>query len=132
MAGRTRSHAQHSDLPPLSSDLVQEQGGQQDLNNLHAEEVLKHHPGKESMAVEADNDANLGELTRHTEQLEDVIRAVQTMINQLNEILIQATGQGIQLLPSLAGPTQQALGLHSGGNKGPQEKTDESQIELAG
>ena len=76
MARRTRSHIQHSDLPPATVDPVQEQGGQQDLNNLHAEEVPEHRPGKEPMAVTADNDANLGQLTRRTELLEDVIGAV--------------------------------------------------------
>ena len=76
MARRTRSHAQHSDLPPPSAYPVQEQGGQQDLNNLYADEVLEHCPGKETMAVKADDGANLGELTCRTEQLEDVIRVI--------------------------------------------------------
>ena len=58
------------------------------------------------MVVEADDGANLGELMRHTELLEDVIGAVQTTVNQLNQFLVQATGQGIQLLPTLAGPAQ--------------------------
>ena len=78
------------------------------------------------MITEADDDTNLGELTRHTEQLEDVIEAVQTMVNQLNQFLIQAIGQGIQLFSNLAGPPQQALGPHSKGNGGPQEQAEES------
>ena len=131
MAKRTRSYAQHSDLPPPSVDPIQEQGGQQDLNNLYAEEVSKHRPGKEPMTVEVDDGANLGELTRCTERLEDVIGAVQTMVIQLNQFLVQATGQGIQLHPTLAKLAQQAPGRLSGGNKGPQEQADESQIELA-
>ena len=46
------------------------------MNNLRAEEVPEHHPGKEPMADEADGSANLRELTRCTEQLDDVIDAV--------------------------------------------------------
>ena len=88
MARRTRSHAQHSDLPLASTDPIQEQGKQQDLNNLHAEEVLEHHPGKEPMVVDVDDNANLGELTHHTERLEDVIGAVQMTVNQLNQFLV--------------------------------------------
>ena len=84
MARKTRSHTQHSDLPPPSPNPVQEQGGQQDLNDHHAEEVLEHRLGKEPMTIEADDGANLGELTSRTEQLEDVIRVVQTTVNQLN------------------------------------------------
>ena len=84
MARRTRSHAQHFDAPPAATDPVQEQGGQQDLNNLDTEEVLEHRPGKEPMIVVADEDANLGELTRRIERLEDVIGAIQTTVNQLN------------------------------------------------
>ena len=84
MARRTRSHAQHSNLPPPSADPVQEQGGQQDLNNLYAKEVPEHRPGKEPMVVEANDDANLGGLTRRTKRLEDMIGAVQTTVNQLN------------------------------------------------
>ena len=76
MVGRTRSHAQHSDLPPSSADPVQEQSGQQDLNNLHVEEVFEYRPGKELIAVDADDDANLGELMRSIERLEDVIGAI--------------------------------------------------------
>ena len=78
------------------------------MNDHHAEEVSEHYPGKEPMIFEADDGANLGELTHHTELLEDVIEAVQTTVNQLNEFLIQATGQGIQLLPNLVGSPQQA------------------------
>ena len=88
MARKTRSHAQHSDLPPPSADPVQKPGGQQDLNNLHAEEVQEHRPGKEQMVVEANDGANLRELTCCTERLEDVIGAVQTTVNQLNQFLI--------------------------------------------
>ena len=84
------------------------------------------------MVVEANNDANLGELTHRTEWLVDVIGAVQSTVNQLNQFLVQATRQGIQLLPTLARPTQQASGPRSGGNKGSQKQADESQIELAG
>ena len=84
------------------------------------------------MVVEANDDANLGELTHRTEWLVDVIGAVQSTVNQLNQFLVQATRQGIQLLPTLARPTQQASGPRSGGNKGSQEQADESQIELAG
>ena len=75
-------------MPPVAIDPVPEQGSQQDLNNLHAEEVPEHRPGKELMTVAVDNDANLGELTRRTERLEDVIRAVQMTINQLNQFLL--------------------------------------------
>ena len=71
------------------------------------------------MVVEADDGANLGELMRRTERLENVIGVVQTTVNQLNQFLIQATGQGIQLLPTLTGPAQQVPDPHSGGNKGP-------------
>ena len=95
MVRRTRSHAQHSDLPPPSVDPIQEQGGQQDLNNLHVEEAPEHRPRKEPMVIEADDSANLGELTRRTERLVDMIEAVQTTVNQLNQFLIQATGQVI-------------------------------------
>ena len=125
MARKTRYHAQNSDLPPPSIDPIQEQGVQPDLNDHNAEEVLEHRPRKEPMITEADNDTNLGELTRYNERLEDVIGATQTTVNQLNQCLIQATGQGIQLLPNLVGPTQQ------GGNKRPHEQADESQTELA-
>ena len=77
------------------------------------------------MVVGVDDDANLGELTRRTERLKDMIGAVQSTVNQLNQFLVQATGQGIQLLPTLVGPGQQASGPHSRGNKGPQEQADE-------
>ena len=130
MTRRTRFPAQHSDLPLASVDLVQEQGGQQDLNNLHAEEVPKHRPRKELMAINVDDNANLEELTRCTERLEDVIGAVQTMVNQLNQSLV--LGQGIQLLPTLVGPTQQAPSPYLGGSRETQEQANESQIELAG
>ena len=103
------SHAQHSNLPPLSVDPIQEQGCQPDLNEHLAKEASEHRPGKEPMIVEADDGINLWELTRRTERLEDVIGAVQTTINQLNQFLIQATGQGIQLILNPAGPPQQAL-----------------------
>ena len=89
MARRTRSHGKHSDLPPVFVDTIQEQGGQQDPNNLYVEEVPEHRLGKEPMVVDADGDANLGELTCHTERLEDVIRAVQTTVNQLNSSLFE-------------------------------------------
>ena len=36
------------------------------------------------MITEVDDDTNLGELERRTKLLEDVIGAVQTMVNQLN------------------------------------------------
>ena len=58
------------------------------------------------MAVDADGDANLRKLTRRAKRLEDVIRAIQTSINQLNQFLVRATKQGIQLLSTLAGPIQ--------------------------
>ena len=125
------SHAQHSDVQPAIADLIQEQGGQQDLNNLHAEEVPEHRPGKELMTVAADDNANLGELTRRTERPEDMIGAVQTIVNQLNQFILRATGQGIQLLPTTAEPAQQAPGPHPGGNMD-QEQADELQVELAG
>ena len=95
MARRTRSHTQHSDLPPLSVDPIPEQGSQPDLNDHHAEEALKHCPGKKLMIVEANDGTNLGELKCRTERLENVIGAIQTTINQLNQFIIQATGQGI-------------------------------------
>ena len=132
MARRTRCHAQHSNLPPPSADPVQEQGGQQDLNNLYAEEVPEHHPGKEPMVVDADDDANLRELMHRTERLKDMIGAIQTMVNQLNQFLVRVTGQRIQLLPILVRLAQQAPGPHSRGNRGTHEQADESQIELAG
>ena len=69
------------------------------------------------MITEADDGTNLGELTHCTDQLEDVIGAVQTTVNQLNQFLIQATGQGIQLLPNLAGPLQKAILGEIEGNK---------------
>ena len=94
------------------------------------EEVPEHRPGKKPMTVAADNGIDLGELTRRTERMEDVIGAVQTTINQLNQFLIRATGQGIQLIPTLVGPTQQAPSPHLGGNREIQEQADESQIEL--
>ena len=47
------------------------------------------------MTVAVNDDANLGELTRRTKWLEDVIGAVQMTVNQLNQFLVQATGQGI-------------------------------------
>ena len=81
MARRTRPEAPHSDLP--------------DLNDNHANEVPKHCLGKEQMIIEADDDTNLGEFTRQTERLEDVIEAVQITVNQLNQFLIKDTGQGI-------------------------------------
>ena len=76
MARRTKSHAQHSDAPPAKAYPVQEQGGQQDLNNLRAEGVPEHHLGKKSINVAADDDVNLGELTGCTKWLEDVIGAI--------------------------------------------------------
>ena len=56
------------------------------------------------MIIEVDDGTSLGELTRHTEWLEDVIRVVQTTVSQLTQFLIQVTRQGIQFLPNLAGP----------------------------
>ena len=126
MTRRTRSQAQHSDLPPPPADPTQEQGRQSDLNDNHAEDVPEHRLGKEPMIIEADNGTNLGDLTCCTEQLEDVIGVVQTTVNQLNQFLIQATRQGIQLLINLAEPHQQAYGLHSGENRWPQKQADES------
>ena len=117
MTRRTRSHVQQSDLSPAAPDPVQEQGDQQDLNNLHAEEVPEHRPGKEPMVVATNDDANLEELTHHTKWLEDVIGAVQTIVNQLNQFLLRATRQGIQLLPTMAGPAQQAPGPLPVGNR---------------
>ena len=40
------------------------------------------------MVVAADDDANLGELMRCTEQLKDVIGVVHTTVNQLNQFLV--------------------------------------------
>ena len=82
MARRTKYQVQHSDLPPSSSDPIQEQGDQPNLNDHHAEEASKHRHGKDPMIVEANDGTNL--LTRCTERLEDVISAVQTTVNQLN------------------------------------------------
>ena len=76
MARKTRSHTQHSDLTLAAADPVQEQGGQQDLNNLHAEEVPEHHPGKELITIAANDNANLGELTCRTVRLKDVIGVI--------------------------------------------------------
>ena len=83
------------------------------------------------MVVAADEDANLGQFTRRIEWLEDMIGVVQTMVNQLNEFLVRATGQGIQLLPTLVGPAQQIPCPYPRGNKD-QEQADESQVKLAG
>ena len=47
------------------------------------------------MITEVDDKTNLGDLTCRTERLEDVIKAVQTTVNQLNQFLIEAIGQGI-------------------------------------
>ena len=58
------------------------------------------------MITEANDDTNLLELMRRIERLEDMIGAIHTTVNQLNQFLIQATGQRIQLLPNLAGPPQ--------------------------
>ena len=66
MAKRTRPHAQQSDLPPLFVDPIYEQGGKHDLNNLHAEEVLEYRLGKEPMVINANDSANLGDLTCYT------------------------------------------------------------------
>ena len=82
---------------------IPEQGGQQDMNNLHMEEIPEHRLGKEPMAIVDDGDANLGEPTHRTERLEDVIRAVQMTVNLLNQFFVRATEQGIQLTPTLAG-----------------------------
>ena len=84
MTKRPRSHAQHFDLPPPSIDLIQEQGGQLDLNDHRAKEASEHRPRKEPVIVEADDGTNLRELTRRIEWLEDVIGAVQITVNQLN------------------------------------------------
>ena len=117
MTRRTKSYAQHSDAPPLAAEPIPEQGGQQDMNNLHMEEVPEHRPGKELMIVAADNGIDLGELTHRTEQMEDVIGAIQMTVNQLNQFLLRATGQGVQLLQTAAGPAQQTPGPHLEGNK---------------
>ena len=58
------------------------------MNNLHMEEVPEHRPGKELMAVANDDDAILGELTRRTECLDDVIGAIQTKVNLLNQFFV--------------------------------------------
>ena len=121
MARRTKSQAQHFDLPPPSTDPVQEQSGHQDLNNLHAEEVPEHRPGKQPMVIDPNDNCNLGELTYRTELLEDMIGAVQMTVNQLNQFLVRATGQGIQLLLTFVGQAQQALIPHPRGNKETQE-----------
>ena len=97
MARRTRSHTQHSDAPPPAAEPVPKQGGQQDVNKLHVEEVPEHRLGKESMTVAADNGIDLGEIMRRIERMEDVIGAIQTTVNQLNQFLLRATRQGIQL-----------------------------------
>ena len=102
------------------------------MNNLQAKGVAEHPSRKEPMVVRDDDNANLGELMRRTERLQDVIGAIQLMFNQLNQFLVQATRHRIQLLPTLVGPAQQAPGLRSRGNKGPQEQADESQTELVG
>ena len=104
MARKTRFYAQYSNLPPPSTEPIQEQGSQLDLNDYPAEEVLEHRPGKEPMTIKVDDGTNLGELTRRTERLGDVIGAVQRTINQLNQFLIQATGQGIRIIPNPTGP----------------------------
>ena len=88
MTRRTRSHTQHSDAPPSAAELIPDQGGQRDINNLHVEEVLEHRPGKEPMTIATDNGIDLGELSRHIEQMEGVIRAVQTTVTQLNQFLL--------------------------------------------
>ena len=100
MARRTRSQAQHFGLPPPPADPTQEHDGQPNLNNNCAEEVQEHCPGKKLMITEADDNTNLEELTRRINRLEDMIGTVQTTINQLNQFLIQATRQGIQLFPN--------------------------------
>ena len=76
MARITRSQAQHFDLPPTPANPTQEEGGLSNLNDNHAEDVLKHHPRKEPMITRADNGTNLGDLTRHTERLEKLAYAV--------------------------------------------------------
>ena len=82
MTRRTRSHAQHSDAPPPATEPIPGQGGQQDVNNLHVEEVPEHCPGKEPMTVALDNGFDLGDLMRRTERVEDVIGVVQTMVKE--------------------------------------------------
>ena len=83
------------------------------------------------MVVIADEDVNLRQLTRRTELLEDMIGVVQTTVNQLNEFIVQATRQGVQLLPTMVRPAKQIPCPHPGGNK-KQEQADESQVELTG
>ena len=81
MTRRTESYAQHSNLRPRSVDPVQEQGDQPDLNYHCAKKAPEHCLGKESMIIEEDDGTNLGELTRRTELLEDVIRVVQATVD---------------------------------------------------
>ena len=100
------------------------------MNDLHMEELPEHRLGNEPMII-PDNGINLGDLTRRTERVEDMIGAVQTTVNQLNQFLLRATGQGIQLFQTTARPAQQAPGPHLRGNRN-LEQADKSLVELAG
>ena len=125
MERRTRSHTQHSDLPPPSANPIQEQGNQQDLNSLHTEEVH----GKEPMAI-ADDGANLGELTRHAKLLEEVIGAVQSTINQLNQFLIQATDKEFNSSPLWWDQLNKPLALILGDIRGLRRKLTSLRLSL--
>ena len=129
MTRRTKSHAQHSDAPPPTAEPIHEQGSQQDMNDLHMKELPKHRLRKEPMTIVPDNGIDLGDLTRRTEWVEDVIGVVQTTINQLNQFLIRATGQGIQRFQTMAIPAQQTHGPRLGGNRN-LEQADKSLVEL--
>ena len=130
MTRRTRSHAQYSDAPPPIIEPIPKQGGHQNVNDLRMEELPEHRPGKEPMTFVPDNGIDLGDIARRTERVEDMIETVQSTVNQLNQFLLQATGQGIQLFQTTTRPTQQAPSPHLGGNRN-HEQVDESLVELA-
>ena len=52
------------------------------------EELPEHRPGKEPMTFVPDNGIDLGDITRHTERVEDMIGAVQSIVDQLNQFLL--------------------------------------------
>ena len=56
--------------------------------------------------------------------MEDVIGAVQTTVNQLNQFLLRATGQGVQLLQTAAGSAQQTLAFILGKTRTKSEQTN--------
>ena len=92
MTRRTRSHAQHSDALPPTAEPISEQGGHQNMNDLHMGDLPEHRPGKKPMTFVPDNGIDLGDITRRTERVEDMIEAFQSTVNQLNQFLLQATG----------------------------------------